>query len=225
MSQPLLHALRQSFQDFADRVARKFNKSRVRPWMKNKELEIVTSILEKLHPDRCLEWGTGYSTLFFTRILKPSATWVSIEHDQSWYRVVAGLNENPQVKVVGVPANTVGFGEGEGTYDDFKDYVDYPTGSYDFILIDGRARKDCLRRAEQLVTDHGIVVVHDANRNEYTSDTGVFKNQLLLQDHRKRRGGIWVASKQRDLGTVLDVNFHKQVWRYQKAIAAAFFMK
>ncbi|NJM25226.1 MAG: hypothetical protein HC859_06745 [Bacteroidia bacterium] len=193
--------------------------------MKNKELEIITAVLSNLQPDHCLEWGAGFSTLYFTRMLKPSATWLSIEHDQAWYRAVADKNRNPQVKVVGVAANNTAFGEGEGTYDDFRDYVNYPTGSYDFILIDGRARKDCLKRAESLVADNGVVVVHDANRNEYFTDAGVFKHQLLLQDHRNRRGGIWVGSKQRDLNTLLDVDFHKQVWRYQSNIAAALFMK
>jgi hypothetical protein len=41
-------------------------------------------VLGALQPLRCLEWGSGHSTLRFSSLLSQDAHWLSIEHDRAW---------------------------------------------------------------------------------------------------------------------------------------------
>jgi hypothetical protein len=56
----------------------------LKPWMKEREVDIIEEILSKLQPRNSLEWGAGYSTTYFTKFLQKDAKWTSIEHNKDW---------------------------------------------------------------------------------------------------------------------------------------------
>lgn len=146
-------------------------------------------------PVAVLEWGSGHSTAYFPAALPAGSLWVSIEHDAAWARQVGaeiarlGLSA---VKLLHVPNNRP-FEDGveDGSFRQFRDYVLAPRSlgrTFDFILVDGRARVECLRHGWELLAPDGVMVLHDANRAEY--HVGVSEDAVCLR----------VVHPERDLG-------------------------
>lgn len=117
---------------------------------------------------RVFEWGSGASTLFFSR---RGCRVVSVEHDHDWYhRVTAKLEGYPQAQVHHVPPT----GDA-GRPDAFQRYaaaIDrFPSGHFDLVLVDGRARLACLEHALSKVAPTGVLVLDDSQRSDYSSAT------------------------------------------------------
>lgn len=188
------------------------------PWMRFRELEVLEELLVNLRPGRCLEWGTGYSTLHFPGFLPIESTWLSIEHNPAWHRDIAERVTRDGVELVCVPPNHQPWtdADNDGAYNDLADYVEYPAerGPFDFILVDGRARVACMEKALELVADDGVVCLHDANRTYYHGPFQRFAHALFFRDYRgNREGGIWFGSKQRDLAELVRAEYHHELWR------------
>jgi predicted O-methyltransferase YrrM len=220
----------QLYRDVRAKVRRELFKRVDVPWMKAKELDIILEVLDRLRPARCLEWGAGLSTLYFPARTPGLTRWLSIEHHRQWYETVAGRNRDPRVEVVHIPPEQGDYvsTRQEGTLEDFRTYVGYPETlgeRFDFILVDGRARRFCLQVAFRLVSDDGIVVLHDANRAAYFEDLPPFAFQEHFADWKRRGGGIWVGSKGRPIAEVLDVARHRRLWAGHNRVAKVLFLK
>lgn len=122
-----------------------------------------------------LEWGSGGSTVNFPQYASTRA--VSIEHDKSWCdKMRESVKEQRGVKVemrcVPVKRGTKGWGLRspfeEGNYLVFRSYIDeidrLQQQSWDFVLIDGRARVDAAIKALSYLRNDSIVVLHDSWR-------------------------------------------------------------
>jgi predicted O-methyltransferase YrrM len=77
---------RASLLDAARAFARQRRRERsargnVRPWMKFMEIEVIEELLTRSRPQKCLEWGAGYGTIYFPEFLSGGATWLAVEHD------------------------------------------------------------------------------------------------------------------------------------------------
>src|SRR3990172_8320657 len=159
-----------------------------KPWMRYREIEIIKEILKKLKPKACLEWGAGYSTLYFPQFLANSARWFSVEHDKTWTEKIKALNANNNVAITCVEPNHFPWTDelNDGSYSDLTDYIEYPLqhAPYDFVLIDGRARNFCVKKAYELVSADGLVLLHDDNRPHYRQETGIYPQQFLLKCYR-----------------------------------------
>jgi len=130
---------------------------------------------------RVLEWGSGGSTLFFSQFVR---RWDTIEHNTRWIMqmkdLVAGIHT-----VHLHPATHSWNNIADGTYEQFKQYVDLPKLlglQYDVILVDGRARVACVHAISRynLTIPGGLVVVHDWERSEYKTVLGEF--DLVQED-------------------------------------------
>jgi len=203
--------------EYRDRILEGvLHKKIIKPWMRYKEIEIIEEILKNQQPSKCLEWGCGYSTLHFPRFLKKSAKWISVEHEKIWASKIRSMNQNPRVEIYHIQPNNSPWTDKyqDGDYSDLRDYIEFPSkyGKFDFILIDGRARKHCLFKTYNLLENHGVVILHDANRKYYHKSFKPYKNQVLLVDYRKHEGGLWVGSKKRNLKKLFDVKRHKSLW-------------
>lgn len=132
------------------------------PYMNDKEVVILDKLLSELKPEKCLEWGSGGSTLYFPEVHKDSIKlWFSIEHDGNWYEAVSQH---------GYPANV------SLVHKDFSEYMTLPEGKFDFILVDGRNRLACLQSIKDkgLLAKGGIAVLHDSGRLRYRSGFDLF---------------------------------------------------
>lgn len=188
-----------------------------KPWMRYREIEVVQEILQRLQPVNCLEWGAGFSTLFYPRLLAENACWLSVEHEAAWSERIRAAKPSQVARIQHVAPNQFPWTDPEqdGSESDLQDYLSYPEqfAPFDFILVDGRARNACVKQAHVLLKPEGVVVMHDANRPLYWREFGLFANQCHLHGYRTNAGGLWLASKQRPIATILDVDFHQTVWR------------
>ncbi len=134
-----------------------------------------------------LEYGSGRSTIFFAKRTKKL---VSVEHDKKWYSLVKlKLKElkidNVDYKFIGkfdpvintdASADPSGFLKYEKPSDfkpryEFHNYYEFvyqfPDKHFDFVLIDGRARIECLVNAIDKLKPNGMLVLDNSNRARY----------------------------------------------------------
>ena len=97
------------------------------------------------------EFGAGFSTLYFSNRVK---TVESVEHDAKWYeKLSADVPSNVKLKFA----------------DQLDAYVNSIEGRFDLIMIDGAWRNQCAGKAVKHLTDSGVVLFDDADREEYES--------------------------------------------------------
>lgn len=228
MSQsPRVSMLSQFMRGTSRKIQRLFGAELIYPYMKEREVDIITEILLNNKPKRCLEYGSGYSTLYFPRFLDRDAKWISIEHEHGWHKLIEQkLKEDPMVDYHCVPPNADEW-EGDGTYEQFKDYVDYPKslgGKFDFILVDGRARTDCAIQMLEQLSEDGILLMHDANRSKYHFALSGYAFNKIIEDHRKNAGGFAFAAH-KPIADFLDVEKHARIWKKGARVSNVFKFK
>jgi len=175
------------------------------PWMTALDARAIAHIVHRADPKHVLEWGSGHSTDRFPREAPHLKRWVSVEHDATWHARIAKRTPKGAVELVlvppDVPASTVGDGAA------FEDYVAYPAGlglEFDLVLIDGKARLECLRASRGMLSQRGIVVLHDAHLFDYASMVQGFGPSVELEDPRNGYR-ILVAGASQDPRAVLDM--------------------
>ncbi len=196
------------------------------PYMKYKEIALLRELLINLKPEKCLEYGCGYSSLYFPKFLPKSATWMSVEHNLKWYSEIKRKNRNSNVELFHINANNHNYID-EGKYKDFMSYVNFPEtkAPFDFILIDGMARNACIDKAKSMLSEKGVIVVHDSNRNAYHSKIKEFSNWMILEDFRKSAGGVGFASNKINIGKLFDIEYHRKIWKTDTKISNLFKFK
>ena len=136
------------------------------------ELEIYDAALCKLGHGLCLEWGAGYSTIYFPS-QHPDLEWIAIEHNPVWRDLLKGrLPINASLRFF--PDET-GY-----VFDVFDDGV-----KLDFISVDGKDewRGYCMLAASILLKPGtGRCFLHDTARREYRRWFGVFDHAEKLAD-------------------------------------------
>lgn len=183
---------------------KKINKDLKFPWMSKKEIYILKNLILKYNSNYILEWGSGYSTFYFSQ-LSPNIKWYSIEHDKLWYNnIITQMNQFKNVSLNLVEPDHFPWSDvnNDGDFNDLFSYVLFPKQNlineiekgFDLILIDGRARKFCLEKSHELISNNGIVIVHDANRKHYFENREKkFKYEYFFNDSRED-GGLFIAS-------------------------------
>jgi len=179
------------------------------PWMTSFERYIVMGLLARQRPATCLEWGSGYSTKYFPRFSDGLTRWVAVEHDGKWYAMMRGLIKDPRVELVYVPPDREPLSGpgGEGSNEDLRRYVEYPKGlgtRFDLILVDGRARSACMEAAHGLLSDRGIVFLHDAQRDYYRAAVERYPYSYTFVDQRNGKT-ISLMGDMVDPRTLIDV--------------------
>ena len=195
-----------------------------RPYLKYKEVAIFEEILDVLKPQQILEYGCGQSTVFFADKLDQGAVWHAIEHNKSWYKnIVEKTEPQAQIKMHFVPEDEERSTEAER----FESYIEYPSklGDFDLIFIDGVARNACMKKSHDLLSEKGLVLVHDCNRPAYHDMIKTYKHWLILEDYRKTAGGFAFGSNSMPIAHYFNLNNHESLWRFDTAFQNFFKMK
>lgn len=124
------------------------------PWLTYSFLDFLRG---RLHKELTLfEYGSGNSTLFFAKHLKYVR---SIEHDEAWYnKVKVSAPQNVDISYIPLEDET----------GDYETAVSRETQHYDIILIDGRRRVMCLKNAVDKLSENGVIILDDSEREEYS---------------------------------------------------------
>lgn len=122
------------------------------PWM---NYAVVALLDERLAGDLDLfEWGSGASTLYFASRVR-SVT--SVEHDVGWHdRVSRGAP--PNARVLFQACDT------DGAY---CRAIMLEPRRYDVIVVDGRDRVNCLVHGLTALSERGVILLDDAQRERY----------------------------------------------------------
>lgn len=157
------------------------------PWLSFNAQRYLQSIV--LPGMKIFEWGSGSSTLFWC---KNNCQVVSIEHDSSFYSFLQKkLNSKgylidyrlipPEEKVLQFSqtmymSNSSGF-EGKTFYTYIKEIDKFPDDYFDLVMIDGRARMGCFRKAINKIKIGGTIIFDNSDLDEYASlDEKILRN-------------------------------------------------
>ena len=140
------------------------------PWMPFKATEWLSSYLRR--DMKVLEYGSGGSTLFFAQRVN---FLVSVEHDSQWHsKVATRLSEQGFTNVSYVLREPRKDEEPvlDGYRNDFPgvsfaEYVKtidaYPDGTFDLVLVNGRARVACMAQALPKLRPGGYLMLDNAS--------------------------------------------------------------
>jgi hypothetical protein len=109
-----------------------------------------------------LEYGSGESTFEVAAKVK---LLITVEHQLEWFnKIKAKLPKN--TVILFEPPTCLKWGT-DGTYEQFKNYIEAPKGIFNVIIIDGRARVGCAKYCKNVANENTIIFVHDYQREEY----------------------------------------------------------
>src|ERR1700754_2095964 len=122
------------------------------PWMNYPVIGLFQKRLNK--EMRLFEYGSGYSTLFFSELV---ASVTSLEYDIEWYeRISKDLPKNAKVLLV---KNDV-----DGSY---CRAIHQTEGLFDVVVVDGRDRVNCIKQSIAKLQGHGVILLDDSQRERY----------------------------------------------------------
>lgn len=123
------------------------------------------TIVKYLKPEHVVfEWGSGYSTGFFSKFVR---SWQSVEHDKNWFERVKAMTKHQSNVFLGfVAANDAKKLQERpsrsSTYSAYIQAIDSVQGPIDRVLVDGRARPQCaLHALAKLRGPNSLVFIHD----------------------------------------------------------------
>ena len=148
------------------------------PWLTPAAIEILDNLYEDTFIG--LEYGSGKSTLFHASRIRYL---VSVEHHAEWYQNVsdwisttkldnvdfhliepAHLESNHEIEL----RNQLEFDDDNSIYKDYFEFVTtFSNEQFDFILIDGRARVECSKKAIDKLKSGGIFILDNSERPRY----------------------------------------------------------
>ena len=149
--------------------------------MAEHEVKIVNDLLRKYQPETCLEWGSGNSTIYFPKEHEFIKQWVSVEHAGQYNIYLKAKVNLKKVILLWTPNNQW-----------YLDCVKHQGKKYDFVLIDGIHREECLNIAHQITKEGGIILLHDTGRKEYEKFISKYLNREILceGDKPQKDGGF-----------------------------------
>ena len=122
------------------------------PWLPYCAIELL---IERLQPDlNLLEFGAGYSTMFFMRRV---ARVTSIEHNERWIEL---LRPRLQPNVTVLQAS-------QETAEAYTAPIRGSSDRFDVILVDGQHRVECFQLALERLTPRGVIILDDSDRPSY----------------------------------------------------------
>jgi hypothetical protein len=149
------------------------------PWM---PVDAVTILKDIIKQDfEIFEWGSGGSTLFFSQRAKNI---ISIEYDKQWFndlfleiknRNITNINliyqfhDNKKCDEIRNPDKFTSFSRyyNKCVFESYVKTID-KFGMFDLIIVDGRARISCFKRAIFKLKKNGFILIDDMEREHYS---------------------------------------------------------
>lgn len=122
------------------------------PWM---NYNVISFLKGRLNKDLSLfEFGSGYSTIFYSNLV---SNVVSIEYDKKWMDILQErLSSN--VKLVYKAEDYDG---------EYCRSILSEDSKFDVVVVDGRDRVRCAKQAVNALTDRGVIIFDDSQREYY----------------------------------------------------------
>ena len=128
------------------------------PWFTYGMIELLNDRLP--HNLSVFEYGCGLGTLWWADY---AATLHAVEHEQGWAEEISGK----------VPEHVSILYRAAGI--SYVDSIGENGIKYDVIIIDGRDRVECAKKAVAHLSDDGVIIFDDTNRKKYESGADFLK--------------------------------------------------
>lgn len=121
------------------------------PWITYPAIDILAARVNSNL--RIFEYGCGNSTLWWA---ERAGIVRSVEHDRNWFdKMQLRLPENAELEFVPLECG--------GAYS----RTSLGKGPHDIIVVDGRDRVNCIRSSIAALSDAGVIVLDNSDREEY----------------------------------------------------------
>jgi len=148
----------------------------VNPWWCESAVNLTKSKIENNHELRVFEWGAGNSTLFWAKYAKQV---VSVESDIDWYQ-----------KMKAIVPNHVRMEYRELIYGgEYSKAILTEKEKFDIIVVDGRDRVGCAQNSVEKLSENGIIIWDNTDRDYYSEGYRYLKEQGFKE--LKLSGIIW----------------------------------
>lgn len=146
------------------------------PWWTFPAIDEVESRLKRIKGGaRVFEYGAGASTMW---LAKRCLSVASVEHDIVFARMMQPVfATSGRIRLEMIPPGPATGSAGEArskrkgheylSFDAYVNAIDQYEGSFDLIVIDGRARTACLARALPRLAPAGMILFDNSDREEY----------------------------------------------------------
>jgi len=123
------------------------------PWLTYSFIDFMAGRLSKEF--NVFEFGSGNSTLFFANRVKQVR---SVEHNSEWYNKLKGK----------IPGNSNLILSKSDNSEDYIAVLKQSNTKFDLIIIDGIHRVDCCLYVSNFLTDKGVIILDDSEREQYS---------------------------------------------------------
>ncbi len=120
------------------------------PWITYSALDFLSSHLDRVQ--NVFEWGCGNGTLWWA---EKADLIRAVEHDPVWLDKIRGK----------APGNVELIRQ--DLHDGYEDALLDGDIDYDVIVIDGRRRLNCMELAPQRLSDRGVIILDNSDREQY----------------------------------------------------------
>ena len=122
------------------------------PWVTYSFIDFIATRLNKSQD--IFEYGAGNSTLWYS---KKVSSVISVEHDNKWYeKIKNNIPDNVMIYHKELVYN--------GGYCSFPNTLNK---KFDFIIVDGRDRVNCMKNTLLSLKENGIIILDDSEREQY----------------------------------------------------------
>jgi hypothetical protein len=136
------------------------------PWVTYSFIDFIKTRLNK--QQAIFEFGSGNSTLFYARHV---GIVVSVEHDKEWYEKITETKpDNAEMIFCEL--------QPDGEYCRMPIRLEE---KFDIIIVDGRDRVNCCKQAVEALSDVGVVVLDDSERDSYKEAIHFLRNEGFKQ--------------------------------------------
>ena len=115
--------------------------------------------------------------------------WTSVEYNKDWYEKISKTtSKDPNLKIQLFDVGNKGLKQ---QYTNMEEYIKFPKSlnkSFDLVIVDGRKRRRCVLEARDILSESGVVFLHDAQRKYYQCAFIEFNDSVLLLP------GLWRGS-------------------------------
>lgn len=126
------------------------------PWSRYSAVEWLKPRVKK--SDVVFEYGTGYSTVWYSRHAKEV---VAVEHNSRWLDRIRTLVGKNVTLLLRLSSGTEADRDGVSPY--FRALEEYPPASFDIIAIDGMERVQCAYVAPSRLRNDGVIIFDNSD--------------------------------------------------------------
>lgn len=132
------------------------------PWVTYSFIDFIADRIQKDHT--VFEFGSGNSTFYYAQRARKV---LSVEHDKAWFdKISASKPSNSEMIFCEL--------QKDGDYSKMPERMGL---KFDIIIVDGRDRVNCCYHSLTALSERGVLVLDDSEREHYAAAISFFKKE------------------------------------------------